>query len=43
MRKVKNSVSALLPQAICMCSQVNERKTEGDIIQLGKNLAGEVH
>lgn len=42
MRKVKNAVSALLPSAVCLSASCNEKKTEGDIAVLGKNLAKEV-
>lgn len=42
MRLLKNNLSLLNPDALFLCSTMNEDKTEGDIMELGLNLASEV-
>jgi poly(3-hydroxyalkanoate) synthetase len=42
MRLLKNNLSLSHPEAIFLCSQVNEDQTEGDIFEMGERLANEV-
>jgi len=42
MRLFKNNLSILYPNALFLCSSQNEDQTEGDIFDMGKNLANEV-
>jgi hypothetical protein len=42
MRLYRNNIALLFPDAIFLCSNCNEEKTEGDIKEMGVRLAGEV-
>lgn len=42
MRLLKNNLSLLHPDAMFLASEYNEDKTEGDIFEMGENLAKEV-
>lgn len=42
MRQIKNNIALLYPRALYLCSTANEEDTEGDIEQMGANLAEEV-
>lgn len=42
MRLLKNNLSLLHPEALFLCSNKNEGKTEDDIVEMGSRLAHEV-
>jgi len=42
MRLMKNNIALLYPKALYLCSSSNEEDTEGDLQQMGENLADEV-
>jgi hypothetical protein len=42
MRLLKNNLSIVYPDSLYLCSSSNEDNTEGDIEDMGKNLAREV-
>lgn len=42
MRLFKNTLSVVYPDSLFLCSVSNEENTEGDIADMGKNLAREV-
>jgi hypothetical protein len=42
MRLFKNNLSVVYPDALFLCSSSNEDGTDGDITNMGKNLAEEV-
>ncbi len=42
MRTIKNHLALLHPEAVFLCSSGNESKTDGDISEMGRNLAEEV-
>ena len=42
MKLLKNYLNYLHPEAMFLCSSVNEDNTEGDIADMGKRLASEV-
>ena len=42
MSRYRNNIALLFPDAIFLCSNCNEEKTEGDIKEMGVRLAGEV-
>ena len=43
MRQLKNHLQVLLPDAMFLVSQANEKDTDARIEDLGRKLAGEVH
>lgn len=43
MRLLKNNIALLFPEAMIFCSSSNEEHTEGDILEMGVRLAGEVN
>lgn len=42
MRLFKNTLSIVYPDCLCLSSTSNEDNTEGDIAEMGRNLAREV-
>lgn len=42
MKILKNYINTLHPESMFLCSSINEDATEGDIQEMGKNLAQEV-
>lgn len=42
MRLMKNNIALLYPKAMFLMSNVNEENTEGDIMEMGQNLATEL-
>lgn len=42
MKMLKNYLNYMHPEAMFLCSIYNEDNTEGDIDEMGKNLANEI-
>jgi hypothetical protein len=42
MKLLKNHINLLHPEAMFLCSSINEDNTEGDIADMGERLANEV-